>query len=430
MSAASQAPSPQGEGWHAQFSPSASERWMTCPGSIAASRDATRTSSKYADEGTAAHLLASRCFDYGKPALFWIGESIEVNKVLWPVTEEMAEYVQAYVDDVNSRVNGGTRMHEQRVWFSETIGVEDQGGTSDAIILSAYCTSLVVEDLKYGLGVQVDATENTQLMTYALAVLETFSAIMEDVKEVTLVIHQPRLDHVSEWTCSIGRLQEHAAAIRKAASDAIRGIVELDINGKVPDELFCVSEKGCMWCPIQATCDHYRRHVSALVFDDFTVLDNPEVLEVVGTPTVPAGPTLGALSGSLDLIERWCQAVRGEIERMVLAGMEVIGPDGKPMKVVEGRQGRRTWTDVDQIKGILAGMLPPDKYLKPQPVITPAEAQKLLCKGKGAKAKFAEMFGSYVRQAPGKAHIALGSDPRPPYTPASDADEFEELGDE
>lgn len=115
---------------------------------------------------------------------------------------------------------------------------------------------------------------------------------------------------------------------------------------------------------------------------------------------------------------------------MVLNGMEVIGPDGERMKLVEGKKGRRSWADQEAAKAALAGQLPPDKYLKPQPIITPAEAEKLLGKGKGGKVRFAEAFGGLIKQAPGKAHVALGSDPRPPYTPEAGADEFEELGDE
>lgn len=418
------------EGWHAQFSPSSSERWITCPGSIAATRGVPNPSSVFAREGTAAHTLAARAFTYKKPAEFWIDQEIEVEGQVFVVSDEMAGYVQSYLDDVHSRVGDGTLMFEQRVWFSETIGVPDQGGTSDAIILSATCEHLTVEDLKYGLGVQVSAIENTQMMTYALGVLETYAAIMDEVKEITLVINQPRLDHVSEWTCSIERLREHAVTIREAAAQALRACEQADIEGTIDPAFFAVSEDGCRWCSIKATCEHYRHHVSALVFNDFDIIDKPEVIDVIGKPAIPAGPQLGQMFGALELIEDWCRGVRAEVERMVMAGLEVVGPDGLTMKIIEGKKGRRSWTDQEAAMAALAAHLTPDKYLKPQPLISPSDAQKLLGKGKGGKARFAEMFGAVIKQPPGKPKVALGSDPSSPYVPAAGADEFEDLSEE
>ncbi len=43
---------------HARLSPSAAERWMTCPGSVKLSEAIQDRESQYAAEGTAAHELA------------------------------------------------------------------------------------------------------------------------------------------------------------------------------------------------------------------------------------------------------------------------------------------------------------------------------------------------------------------------------------
>lgn len=423
------APVAADEGWHAQFSPSSSERWLACPASLVASKDMPPApASRFAAEGTAAHTLASRCFEYCRTADFWIGEQIEVEGFVFTVDEEMARHVQSYVDDALSRVlPGDTAMFEQRVYFAEAIGVEGQGGTSDYIILRADRSSLVVEDLKYGMGVAVSAFENTQMMTYAVGVLETFDAIMEDVQEVTLVIHQPRIDNISEWTCTRADLEKHVERMRLAASAVKAAEIELEINGKIPERYFGVSEKGCRWCPVKPTCDAYRQFVSRQVFDDFEVLDNPDILEVTGKPAVPsAASKLGSLFGHLDIIEEWCRGVRAEVERLVLAGTEVIGPDGKPMKVIEGKKGNRAWKDEDQAKAALVGRWGPEKAYKPAELITPAAAEKLY--GKKGKAEFADAIAPLVTQAPGKPKVTLGSDPAPPYHPEASADEFEDLG--
>jgi len=47
---------------HAELSASGSATWLNCAGSVEAQRQYGRTSSRFADEGTAAHTLAEICF--------------------------------------------------------------------------------------------------------------------------------------------------------------------------------------------------------------------------------------------------------------------------------------------------------------------------------------------------------------------------------
>lgn len=410
---------------HARFSPSSAERWMTCPGSIALTRDIPNTSSEYADEGTAAHILASRALTYKKPAAFFFGEEIQVGNRVFTVDDDMATFVQVYLDEVNARVGDGTLMVEQKIQFIDAIGVPGQFGTSDAIILSADCKRAQVGDLKYGQGVKVYVKENKQLMTYAVGVLETFDSIMSEVEEIDLFVAQPRLDHVDSWTVSVGRLHQHAAEMRLAAAAALEGCQVLEETGKIPEELFKPSDYACFFCPAKATCDALRKHVSALVFDDFETLEDPTVLDIVGKPAVPAGAKLGTLYGYLELIEDWCRGVRAEVERMVFAGMEVIGPDGERMKLIEGKRGNRKWKDEQLAEARLAGLVPPDKLYKPREIITVSNVEKMFNK-KATKAQW-EALQDIITQSPGKAKVALGSNPAPAYVAEAGDDEFEDL---
>jgi hypothetical protein len=398
---------------------------MTCPGSIALTRDLPNPESDYSAEGTAAHTLASRALEYKKPAAFWIGEQIQVGQRIFTVDNDMADHVQAYVDDVLRRVAGGTLLVEQRVGFSEAIGVEAQFGTADAIILSEDCTHVIVEDLKFGRGVQVYATENKQLMTYAVAVLETFEAIMGDVQHVTIVVAQPRLDHYDEWTVSRERLLDHAAALNRAAGAAIEGLDALDATGEIPRELFRPSEDACFFCLAKPTCAALREHVAATVFNDFEALDDVDEVQVMGVPQ-PGPDKLGALYGTLELIEDWCRGVRSEVERMVAGGMDVIGPDGQRMKLIEGKRGNRRWQDERKAEAILAGILPPDKLYKPRELITPSKVDKLVNK-KATKAIWEDMVAPLVVQSAGRPKVVLGSHPAPAWVPEAGADEFEDL---
>jgi hypothetical protein len=326
---------------------------------------------------------------------------------------------------VNSRVGKGMLLFEQKIQFTESIGVPGQFGTSDAIILSEDCKRAQIGDLKYGMGVRVYVEENKQLMTYAVGVLETFDSIMADVEEIDLFIVQPRLGHIDSWTVSVARLREHAAEMRLAAGAALEGCQALEETGVIPPELFKPSEDACFFCPAKATCDALRQHVSALVYDDFETLDDPPSLEVIGAPAVPAGDKLGQLYGYLELIEDWCRGVRAEVERMVFAGMRVVGPDGQPMKLVEGKRGDRKWRDERLAESRLAGLVPPDKLYKPRKLISVSDVDKMFNK-KATKAQW-EALGDLITQSKGKAKVALGSNPAPAYTAEADADEFEDL---
>jgi hypothetical protein len=404
---------------------------MTCPGSVALTYNLPRgPSNAYADEGTVGHDVASRVLTEGKPADQYIGAEIELNGVVHTVSADMALHVQTYADEIMARMaEGDTLLVEQRVEFSQAIGVPGQFGTADAIVLSADGRRVLIADLKYGQGIKVFCEENEQLMTYAVGVLETHGFLMEDVEEVTLLVCQPRLDHIDEWTCSVGRLRQHAEKMRLAAKHAIHGIGYVERGEDVPLELFTPTEKACQWCEAKVDCEALRRVISATVYDDFEALDDPEALTVTGHPPPPRIDKLGHTFGLLDLIEGWCRAVRGEVERMIAGGMTVIGPDGQPMKLVEGRKGHRAWADPAAAEGVLTGLLPPEKAYKPRDIISPAAAEKLLGK-KANRATWEDVVAPLITQPPGKPKVALGSDPAPPYTGTAGADEFSDMGAE
>lgn len=411
---------------HARFGPSSAERWMTCPGSVALTRDIPGTSSWYADEGTAAHTLASRALTYNKPAAFFHGEQIQAGDNVFTVDDDMARYVQVYLDLVHSYVGAGTLLVEQRVSFSEALGVPEQFGTSDAIILSPCGKHMAVVDLKYGQGVRVAAQDNPQLKLYAVGTLETLWPIFPDVETVETVICQPRLDSIDSATYTVAELAGFMRVAKLAAQAALEGCRELDRTGGIPEALFRPSETACNFCPAKATCDALRKHVSALVYDDFEVLDAPESIEVLGAPKVPDAGKIGQMYGYLELIEDWCREVRAHVERLVFAGVPVIGPDGQRMKLIQGRRGNRTWRNEQEAEARLAGLVPPDKLYKPRELVSVSDVDKMFNR-KATKAHW-EALQDLITQSKGKAKVALGSDPAPAYTEEADADEFEDLG--
>jgi hypothetical protein len=412
---------------HARFSPSSMPRLLQCPGSVALTRDAPDTTNIYSAEGTAAHYLAARALTYDKPASFFLGEQIDASGYVFTVDEVMSPAVQIYLDEVNARVGDGALLVEQKVSFSQAIGVPDQFGTADAVILSGDGKRLSVGDLKYGLGVKVYAKDNAQLLTYGLGTLETFDVVLDlsALEEIELWICQPRLEHIDSWTVSVDQLRAHAAEIRLAAHAALEGCDVMDATGVVPDELLRPSESACRFCKARATCPKLRETVAAVVFDDFKALDEPDRIQVQGDPAVPPPDRLGEIYGVLDLIENWCRSVRGEVERMVLAGMTILGPDGLPMKLVEGKKGNRSWRDEEQARDVLCTLLGPDKAYQPPKLVTPSAVEKTL--GKKRKAEFTDLIAPLTAQAPGRPKVVLGSFAGAPYHAEAGSAEFEDL---
>lgn len=408
---------------HATFSPSSSARWMTCAASYPLHQQ--QPSTKFAAEGTAAHTLAGRAFTYKKPCAFWIGEQIQADSFVFVVDQEMADYVQQYVDYVYSLTQpDDTLLIEQKLEFSEAIGVPDQFGTGDAVLLKASGTHLDVIDLKYGMGERVDAEENTQGLTYAVAALETYAPVFPDVETITIHIHQPRLDHVTVFETDRARVEQHAKDIRAAAVACLAA--ELDAEcGEIDPVHYNPTDKACRWCSHKPHCDALRQKVADEVYGDFKALDDPSSLAVGPAPRVPAGERLGAIFGVLDLIEDWTRAVRGEVERMVQGGMTVVGPDGLPMKLIEGKKGNRSWTDAAAAEAALVGLLPPEKAYRPREIITPSAADKLLNK-KATKLQW-ETLVPLVTQAPGRPKVVMGSHPGAPYQPSATEAEFANL---
>ena len=189
---------------HAVLSPSSAHRWMACPGSVAliATAGAPDTGSASADEGTAAHEMAERIL-LGADGIALIGQHAENG---WRFTADMLEQVSKYVALVRDLVasTNGVLYVEQRVPIDHLTDETGATGTADCVIDAG--DELIVVDLKYGRGVQVEAEDNPQMVMYASGVLRRMREADEMIglarapfKQVRMIIAQPRLGHFPEW---------------------------------------------------------------------------------------------------------------------------------------------------------------------------------------------------------------------------------------
>ncbi|CAB3858501.1 hypothetical protein LMG26854_03343 [Achromobacter aegrifaciens] len=395
---------------HATLSPSGAERWSTCPASVQLEAGYPDTSSDYADEGTAAHAVAEMALREGKDAMAYKGRRIPMRagKTV-EVTADMATEVQKYVDYVRDVSAGHELLLEQRLDISRW--VPEAFGTSDAVILRTD-DELHVCDLKFGRGVKVDAEENKQMILYALGALDQFAVVL-DFDRVRMTIHQPRLNHVSEWAITADELRERGALL-KAAAD--RAYLYVDSETPPMPSDYAPSEKACRFCKAHAACPAKATEVVVTVSRN--VKATPDDFDVIAPQGDMAAPDLGVLMSRVDEVEAWCKAVRAETERRLLLGEPVDG-----WKLVQGRAGARKWTSEQDAEELLKAMRLKSDEMYDKKVISPTSAEKLL---KDTPRRWAKAQ-ALITKSEGSPSVAPASDKRPALVIKPAVDDFDDV---
>jgi len=363
---------------HAKLAPSAAHRWLTCPGSVALIADIPNTSSAYAEEGTKAHTYAAWLLNGAKPPVP-------------PADEEMISYVSVYTGAVRRAAEGKLLMVEAPIDISMWTGEDGGKGTADAVIVGS--DYIEIHDLKYGMGHIVNAEHNEQLMVYALGALDLVETLVGEVKEIKLVIHQPRRDHLSEWTISRQDLLKFGHIVQETAQYAL--ICNAG-DGLYP------SDKACLWCPAKATCPALRMEVEAAVFQDFEKMS-------------PSGPY--PTPNILGLVETWLTAVRQAIFEKLQAFEPVPG-----WKLVKGREGNRKWKDEAEVEDLLKSLRVTKGDSHSLSLKSPAQLEKA-----GLSTKKWAQVAEHITRSEAKPVMVEESDPRPAIEQAT-VEEFDLIG--
>lgn len=395
---------------HALLSPSAAHRWMRCPASVVLEQDYPETSSEYADRGTMMHEAAARLLN-GEDWLKITG-----------LSHDEIDIVAEYVDRVKEAAQNGVLFVEERVDFSEEIGVPDSFGTADALIISG--TRLEIHDLKTGRGVPVDAEDNEQLQLYALGALGAYELIYP-IETVKLCIHQPPLDNFTEWEIPVEELRKFQRRVVDAAADVLTamnaaGEVDTDFDQSEFSKSFArPSDKACRFCAAKAKCLALSAQVSeatAMDFDDLT--DVPATADDLKTVTPDR---LASLFARVGLVENWCKAIREAVFAELSAGRDVPG-----YKLVEGRKGARQWADAAAAEAALKGMRLKQDEMYEMKLISPATAEKRRKGGLIGDRQWSKLE-TLITQKDGGPSVAPADDPRPAISLAAKPEEFEAL---
>jgi hypothetical protein len=391
---------------------------MRCTGSLSLERDIPDRGSRYAAEGTAAHAVAdwilSKNIDdqdaYGLVGQ-WVdrinGKDVIVDDPaisdLWSVDAAMVEHGLDFARLVRSYAQGSLNpmiATDQRYDFSHVIDVPNSFGTADAVVLDG--DTLIVIDYKYGMGVKVDAEHNEQLQLYALGALHQYE-IVADIQHVMMVIHQPRMNHVSEWQITVDQLRQFGEEAKQKAQNILAGVIDYEPG-----------EKQCKFCKAKALCPALKAEVLTTVAADAS--DFEDITEV---PPVSEEPSeLSVMMSKVSLIEDWCKAVRAEVERKLFDGSEVPG-----YKLVEGRKGIRKWADEEAVLTAMKSFRMKKDDIYDYTLISPTKAEKVFSDNPSLWEKLEKL----TSRSDGKPSVAPATDRRPALTVSAIADDFADI---
>jgi hypothetical protein len=405
---------------HAKLSPSGAHRWLRCPGSVVLEAPYPDTTSTYAREGTAAHELAAIVLETDDlNAQRYVDQMIEFDdhgeEVSWRVTQDMADYVDDYVRLVRELAQGNMLLVERRVPISHLTGETGATGTSDVVIVDTTGRNLTVVDLKYGMGVRVEAQENPQLMMYALGALHDYD-VLGDFETVSMYIHMPRLNFVSEYHIPVPELLKAGEDIRRSAA-VCREAEAADDEDLA--EFLEPGEKQCRFCKAKATCRALRADMTDVVGGEAacTIDEFAEFLpEIVDSQT--GDNYLPIAMSKVALVEDWCKAVRAEVERRLFAGQKVDG-----YKLVEGKRGNRKWENEAEVEALLKSFRMRQDEMYDLSLISPTKAEKVFKQNPKRWAKVTDL----ITQSVGKPSVALATDKRPEMVIQSVSDDFSDL---
>lgn len=436
---------------HAIFSPSSASRRVLCRGSMALEFGEPDSRSTYADEGTAAHFVAAEVLRGARTLRSCVGDSVVVppngearwlrpedsEPSIFEVTEDMAraltdyiESVWVYKDACMTPKGHAELLVETRIPIDHITGEEGATGSADVVIFNMSGDELQVHDLKFGRGVIVDAERNEQMALYALGALEALRGII-DPAIVTMVIHQPNVSGISEWSIPVADLLEFGKTLKQVAAEAFALLHALQETGHLPAHRLSPGEKQCKFCKAKAKCPALAQVIRNAVRN--SLAEFPDLPPVTGAfmeaeaaheavvADTPDVADLGAAMDAVPLVELWAAAVRGAVESALLGGKPVPG-----YKLVQGRMGARTWSDESAVRELVKGMRAKRELFYEERFKSPPAMEKLVKDKLLAESQWARI-AQHIVQKEGSPSVAPASDKRPALVVGPDASEFDAI---
>ena len=367
---------------HALLSASGAFRWMNCtPSARLEEKFDEQKQSIHAAEGTLAHEFGAINLKSGQIPKKVFDTEIKKLRENTLYTDEMEGEVDKYVSyvmqtftDAQKRTPDAVLLVEEKLDFSHL--VEEGFGTGDACIIADGVLDII--DLKYGIGIKVDATDNPQLKLYGAGALRAYE-LMYDIHTIRMTIVQPRLDHISVWDISVEDLNKWGEKeVKPKAKEAYLG------------EGLQKTGDWCKWCKVKPVCAAQRDENMKLAqydFQDPYLLTDKQLIDVFKQQ-----PKL----------TEWVNAVHQHLLDKALKGKKVEG-----YKLVEGRRTRKWLEDEKVAKVLIANNFSPEDFMISKLAGIPA-IEKLI-----GKKNFIPILGDLVTLPPGKPTLVPEADKRP-----------------
>lgn len=357
--------------------PSSAKRWCHCKASpgflLQNAHRVSDDSSRYADEGTVAHGHCETALVFGLDMAFC-------------KDKDMLKHVKGYHDFVMSHSFPGAKLVVERKVELFYFPPDGHKGTVDAAWL--HPERIIIDDLKYGAGVNVEAEDNEQLAIYARSLIEEFRdqyPEWHDRTPISLNIYQPRIKgHApfKTWNIGLGELI--------AFTDALGDVAE-DIIADPFNQPFESNPDGwCRFCKAQAFCRAYAEALLGEMQSEpvgLTLVTEPVTIATLPAPaTLPPSVLADIYAKAPDLI-KWL----GTVTKFVTASVmdETTRKDFPAYKVVRGGGAHRKWKNAEEAEQALSLLLPEEDYLSQPELISPAQAEDKL---KDIDPSFVEQF--------------------------------------
>lgn len=371
---------------HARCSPSALNRILNCPPSLVLGEQFAEEESGYAAEGTAGHALAEHLIKKHLKQRTKRPVSDYYSDDLLEAVDEYVSYVIGEIEEAKRICTQPIFSVEQRVDVSDYVA--DCFGTADMVIVTDKVAHII--DLKLGRGVVVDATENPQLMTYGLGVLE-MAEMLYDIETVKLTIFQPRVNNFSDWEIAPDKLKAWGEEVLKP-----RGAMALVGAGEFQAGSWCRFCRARNQC--RARAEEFLR-LAKMEFRQPALLSDDEIAEVLKVS---------------DELAKWAADIYAFAQDEAI----VHGKQWKGYKLVEGRSNRKYTSDAEVEQAAKAAGYT-DIYK--QSLIGVTEMERLM-----GKQEFARVLGSLVYKPTGKVTLVPESDKRAAITKTTAAADFQE----
>ena len=307
------------------------------------------------------------------------------DKEMDDCTDSYQQYVIEKLTEIKHICKDPVVLVEQKLDFSKY--VPDSFGTADCVIVAD--DTLTVIDLKYGVGILVDAEQNTQMMLYALGALLMFDGIY-DIETVTMTIFQPRRDNVSTFSMRKSELIDWAENVLKPKAElAYKGEGEFKAGNH------------CQFCKVKATCRKRAEYNLELAKYDFEMPDSLEDDEIE------------IILSKADEFISWL----GDVKEYAL-NQALQGKQWKDYKLVEGRSNRKYKNESAAAKIVEDAGFDPYEHK----VLGITAMQKML-----GKTKFNELLGDFIEKPQGKPTLVPMSDKRPTMKNTAKEDFKEEI---